>query len=103
MTVQISDYHHHQFIRRTLFIGSAALLICAPAIVRAASLMPIRGVIVPTNRNCMGFIDRLRLHLMDVSLLRGWDARRHGFAFGGISETAARNTVAYARTQGWLK
>ena len=30
--------------RRTLFIGAAASLICAPAIVRAASLMPVRGL-----------------------------------------------------------
>jgi hypothetical protein len=30
--------------RRTLVVGAAACVICAPAIVRAASLMPVRGV-----------------------------------------------------------
>jgi hypothetical protein len=30
--------------RRSIFAGAAALLICAPAIVRAASLMPVRGL-----------------------------------------------------------
>ncbi len=30
--------------RRVIFIGAAASLICAPAIVRAASLMPVRGL-----------------------------------------------------------
>jgi hypothetical protein len=46
--------------RRTLFIGAAASLICAPAIVRAASLMPVRGLplqlITPKRRilNTMG-------------------------------------------------
>jgi hypothetical protein len=28
--------------RRTVFFGAAASLICAPAIIRAASLMPVR-------------------------------------------------------------
>ena len=30
--------------RRTLFVGAAACVICAPAIVRVASLMPVRGL-----------------------------------------------------------
>jgi hypothetical protein len=30
--------------RRNIFIGVAASLICAPAIVRTASLMPVRGL-----------------------------------------------------------
>ena len=30
--------------RRTLVVGAAACVICAPAIVRVASLMPVRGL-----------------------------------------------------------
>ena len=34
----------YRMTRRNIFIGAAASLICAPAIVRAASLMPVRGL-----------------------------------------------------------
>ena len=30
--------------RRSLFVGAAATLICAPTVVRFVSLMPVRGV-----------------------------------------------------------
>jgi hypothetical protein len=33
--------------RRRVFVGGVASVICAPAIVRAESLMPIRALIVP--------------------------------------------------------
>ena len=42
----ISDIR--QLIRRSICVGAAASLICRPAIVRAASLMPIRQLIVST-------------------------------------------------------
>jgi hypothetical protein len=34
----------YRMTRRNILIGAAASLICAPAIVRAASLMPVRGL-----------------------------------------------------------
>jgi hypothetical protein len=34
----------YRMTRRNIFTGAAASLICAPAIVRAASLMPVRGL-----------------------------------------------------------
>jgi hypothetical protein len=83
-------------------VGATASLVCAPSIVRAASLMSIRRVIFPPSSVDMGFLDRLRLHLMDGALQTGWSAERHGQTFGGISETRARLTVADARAQGWL-
>jgi hypothetical protein len=43
MTVPISS-HEGLITRRSIFIGAAASLLCAPAIVRAASLMPLRGL-----------------------------------------------------------
>ena len=49
--------------RRKFLIGAAASLLCAPAIVRVGSLMPLRGVIFPTDRHCFGFLDRLYVHI----------------------------------------
>lgn len=103
MTVMISGLHYDgQLTRRTILIGAAASLICAPSVVRAASLMPIRGVIVPANQIYMGFVDRLRLHCMEQALRSGWNAERDGWTFGGISESHARACVGNARAQGWL-
>jgi hypothetical protein len=109
MTALNPNHHHGGLItRRSIFIGAGASLICAPAVVRAASLMPIRRLIIASNPInprkpiYMGFVDGLRLHSMEVALGRGWDVKRDGSMFGGISETKARNSVAYARTQGWL-
>jgi hypothetical protein len=51
--------------RRDFLICASATLICAPAVVRAESLMPVRGVIlpvqsiVPVRSNYYGFCDRL--------------------------------------------
>jgi hypothetical protein len=101
-------HHDHRMTRRSIFVGAAASLICAPAIVRAASLMPIRCVIVATNPINpkkpinSGFAGALRLHWMKQALKRGWDERHDGPTFGGISETEARNYVAFVRTQGSL-
>jgi hypothetical protein len=35
--------------RRSLFLGLSASLIAAPAVVRAASLMPVRGIVMPVE------------------------------------------------------
>ena len=45
--------------RRNLVIGASAALITAPAIVRAASLMPVSSIIIPDDRIYYGFCDRL--------------------------------------------
>ena len=49
--------------RRNFLFGISTALICAPAIVRAQSLMPLRGIVLPTERYHFGFVDRLYLHL----------------------------------------
>jgi hypothetical protein len=58
----------HQFTRRTILVGTVAS-VCAPAVVRAVSLMliraPIRRVIVPIRHLHAGFCERLRFHLID--------------------------------------
>jgi hypothetical protein len=43
MTAPISN-HEGLMTRRSIFTGAAASLLCAPAIVRAASLMPVRSL-----------------------------------------------------------
>src|SRR6266516_5529685 len=87
--------------RRRIFIGGVASVICAPAIVRAESLMPIRALIVPMQPVHAGFIERLRFHWMEQLLKSGWTTER-ALTFGGISETEARRQVAYARMHGLL-
>jgi hypothetical protein len=71
--------------RRHIFVGGVASLICAPAIVRAESLMPIRALIVPMQPVHAGFVERLRFHCMEQLLKNGWTTER-ARTFGGISE-----------------
>jgi hypothetical protein len=87
--------------RRRIFVVGVAWVICAPAIVRAESLMPIRALIVPMQPLHAGFIERLHFHWMEQVLKNGWTAER-ARTFGGISENAARHQVTYARMQGLL-
>ena len=47
MTALISGLHYDSQLTRRSILGAAASLICAPCVVRAASLMPIRSVIAP--------------------------------------------------------
>jgi hypothetical protein len=89
------------FTRRRLFVGGVASVICAPAIVRAESLMSIRALIVPMQPVHAGFIERLRFHWIERALKNGWTPER-ATTFGGISENEARRQVAYARIHGLL-
>jgi hypothetical protein len=104
-TLPLVDNHHEDYriTRRSIIIGAAASLICAPAIVRVASLMPIRRVFVAANAITpkkpiyLGFAGALRLHWMKQALKRGWDDMIDGPTFGGISESQVRNYVAYVK------
>jgi hypothetical protein len=98
LIAQTSD---QRLSRRTLLIGAAASFMCAPAVVRAASLMPIRAFIVPIQPIHAGFIERLWFHCIEHALEVGWNAE-HASSFGGISENEARRQLAFARMQGWL-
>jgi hypothetical protein len=51
----------------------------APAIVRAASLMPIHGLVTPTTPVHVGFIQRLRLQATEHILKAGWNFERAKF------------------------
>jgi hypothetical protein len=70
--------------RRRIVVGGVASVICAPAIVRAESLMP-----------------RLRFRCMEQLLKSGWTIER-ARTFGSISENEARRQVIYVRMHGLL-
>ena len=49
--------------RRQFLIGISAALVSSPAIVRAESLMQVRGIVVPLPQNYYGWCDRLAINL----------------------------------------
>jgi hypothetical protein len=87
--------------RRTVFFGAVASLVCAPAIVRAASLMPVRalqfGALNPEGE----FYRRSFYHSLDSDLRAGraMSVRSNEEL---ISIAEAHRMVARARLQGWL-
>ena len=99
MTAPISD-HEGLMTRRSIFIGAAASLLCAPAIVRATSLIPIRRLKVPIRPQYAGFCERLMYQSLDSNLR----ADEMSTVLNGkiIPEDNARRMVEYARVQGWL-
>jgi hypothetical protein len=79
-----------ELTRRNILVGATASLICRPAIVRAASLMPIRQLILSTvsinpEKPSLG---SWRIHFMRQALRRGWEGRDFQ-TFGATSEAAA--------------
>jgi hypothetical protein len=99
MTALISN-HDGLITRRSIFIGAAASLICAPAIVRATSLMPVRRLRGPIGPQYAGFCERLMYQSLESNLRAG----RMNAVLNGkiIPEADASRMVAYARAQGWL-
>jgi hypothetical protein len=99
MTALISN-HNGLITRRSIFIGAAASLICAPAIVRITSLMPVRRLRGPIGPQYAGFCERLMYNSLNSNLRAG----RMSTVVNGkiIPEAQARRMVAYARAQGWL-
>ena len=99
MTALISS-QAGQITRRGIFIGAAASLLCAPAIVRATSLMPVRRLRVRIAPQYAGFCERLMYQNLDSILRTG----RMSTVLNGkiIPAVDARRMVAYARAQGWL-
>jgi hypothetical protein len=96
----------YRMTRRNILIGAAASLICAPAIVRAASLMPGRGLplqfLNPEFLNPLGqFYRRCFYHSLDSDLRAGRAMTVHNNE-KRISVAEAHRMVAHARAQGWL-
>jgi hypothetical protein len=97
----------YRMTRRNIFIGAAASLICAPAIVRAASLMPVRGLplqfLNPEFLNPLGqFYRRNFYHSLDSDLRAGRAMTTLINNDEIISVAEAHRMVARARAQGWL-
>jgi hypothetical protein len=91
--------------RRSIIIGAAASLICAPAIVRAISLMPVRRLPFPFGPQYVGCVDRLFLHSIERSLEACLLAGRTIVEVGDnhkIPLENAQRTVASARAHGFL-
>ena len=96
----------YRMTRRSILIGAAASLICAPAIVRAASLMPVRGLplqlLTPEFLIPLGqFYRRCFYHSLDSDLraCRSMSTVSDGKI---ISVAEAHRLVACARALGWL-
>jgi hypothetical protein len=86
--------------RRSLFVGAAASLICAPAIVRAESLMPVRKLPLQILNPLGEFYRHCYYHSLDCELRTGQiTANINGKI---VSVADARQMVARARAQGWL-
>src|ERR1700739_2433077 len=104
MTAPILISDRSLISRRSLFIGAAASLLCAPAIVRAANLMPVRRLPFPFGPQYAGYLERLFLHALEGILQA---ARRKGGAsvklYGQpIPIDSARRRVASAQAHGFL-
>jgi hypothetical protein len=98
----------YRMSRRSIVIGAAASLICAPAIVRAASLMPVRGLPLPLNPErktpkTLGEWYQLCFYNNLDNDLRAGRAMTYG-PIGGktISVTEGYRIVVHARAEGWL-
>lgn len=104
MTPPISIPHNGLITRRSIFIGSAASLLCAPAIVRAANLMPVRRLPFPFGPQYAGFVERLYLHALEGSLQAGLRAGQTSIELCGrtIPVDSAQRRVAFARAHGFL-
>jgi hypothetical protein len=104
MTAPIPIPDHSLITRRSIFIGAAASLLCAPAIVRAANLMPVRRLPFPYGPQYAGFVDRLYLHALEGSSQAALRTGRASVELCGhtIPVDTARRRVAFAQAHGFL-
>jgi hypothetical protein len=99
----------YRMTRRNILIGAVASLICAPAIVRAASLMPVRGLLLQflnLERKIPKTVGEWYQQCFYNNLdndLRAGRAMTYG-RIGGktISVAEGYRIVAQARAEGWL-
>jgi hypothetical protein len=95
--------HQHSLITRRIIIGAAASLLCAPAIVRVANLMPVRRLPFPFGPQYAGFVERLYLHALE-SRVRNLKAGQTSIFFNNqiMAVDDARRRVASAQAHGFL-
>ena len=96
----------YRMTRRNILIGAAASLICAPAIVRAASLMPVRGLplqfLNPEFLDPLGQFYRSNFYNNLDNDLRAGRSMSMVRNEKIVSVAEARRMVARARAEGWL-
>jgi hypothetical protein len=99
-----NDQYDRQITRRGIIIGAAASLMCAPTIVRATNLMPVRRLPFPFGPQHAGFVERLYLHALESSLQVGLREGRTSIELSGhsIPIENARRRVAFAQAYGFL-
>jgi hypothetical protein len=85
--------------RRSILID-AAVSVAAPAIVRAANLMPVHCFLLPPEPQYAGYCERLLFQALRGNLRSG----RMTTWLGGkiVSETEALRIVSYAQAHGFL-
>jgi hypothetical protein len=96
--------HGSLITRRSTFIGAAASLICAPAIVRVTNLMPVRRLPFPFGPQHAGFVERLYLHALESGLQAALRVGRTSIDICSktISVEIAGRQVAFAQAHGFL-
>jgi hypothetical protein len=104
MTALTLNIDHGSLLTRRRIIGAAASLICMPAIVRVANLMPVRRLPCPYGPQYAGFVERLYLHSLEGSLKACLRAGRTIVEVGAhkIPLESAQQTVAFAQAHGFL-
>jgi hypothetical protein len=101
MTALIPDNDQSRLItRRSIFIGAAASLICAPAIVRVTNLMPLRRLPFPFGPQYAGYCERLFFHSLDGNLRSGKMSTHLNGKI--VPEADVRRVVSYAQAHGFL-
>src|SRR5262245_61621617 len=84
--------------RRNFLASAGAALIYAPPIVRAGSLMPLRGIVVPKALH-FGFVDRLLVHTHLPHITR---AQNEGFSLQEVaSELNRRGPKPWLNGEVW--
>jgi hypothetical protein len=100
MTAHIFTPQHGLITRRSILIGAAASLLCAPAIVRATNLMPVRRLPFPYGPQYAGYCERVMFHMLESNLRTGKMTTRLNGEI--VSEAEARRIVKNAQAYGWL-
>jgi hypothetical protein len=97
----LTDRRQDYRMTRRSILGATASLICAPAIVQATSLMPVRRLPLHILNPMGEFYRDCFYHSLDSDLKAG---RSMSTVIDGkiVSVVKTRRMVAYARAQGWL-
>jgi hypothetical protein len=104
MTAPIPENDHISLLaRRSILIGAAASLLCAPAIVQATNLMPVRRLPFPYGPQYAGYVERLYLHSLE-SQVRNLKSGQTSIFFNNqvMAVDNARRHVAFAQAHGFL-